>query len=665
MTHHRFTLPITLSVCLTAFADSHLEEVTVTGSQLEESIPLTLQEYGNQVEIVTAESILKHNFVDVTEALKTLVPGLHLSPKNGPFDYFSASLQGARSQDILWLVDGVRITNRLYNGTSPLDTIPPHMVERVEVLKGGQGIFYGTQSVSGVINIVTKSFSDTADGALGTGVNSNDGYNLNAYARGAAGDHQYVVYASKDYADGYTPFDKGAIQPSATNTERGYDVRTGGLKYAWHLSDNTRLSAQYQHTEAELDFARPNLNRHTVNARQETLATVKLDTRLSDAVQLFVKAYQHRWDTDYTRIYNELDNGRLTGRAEVINDNTHWGYKDYGFNTMAEVDFSGTLEYVIGFDQQNYSAKDDVWRIADQTERVNAAFVQVRTSEVLFTNTLLAFGLRNNRPSGSADSTVWNVSGKHEFANGWYVQGNLGTSFRLPDAEALFLNEYDDFNNDGTPDGGWFAIGNPELEAEESQNLNLSLGARWERLQFELTGFKRDVSHYISAAVPITLNGVTGETFANSNDEVNINGVELQSQWHLTDSVSGRFSYTYTRARFNDGDKQLNNIPERIAKLGLSYQPPGSAWGVNLSANYVGAINDRETRDSYSVANISGFYFLGPQQAHKLSLRLENITDTRYATAIGTAIEDRSGNSYLYRNLGMKRTLHLGYRYQF
>jgi vitamin B12 transporter len=89
-----------------------------------------------------------------------------MAPKNGPFDYFNGSLQGSRSQDILWLVDGVRITNRLYNTTTPLDTVPAHMVERIEVLKGGQGIFYGTQSVAGVINVVTKSFSRSSEGQL-------------------------------------------------------------------------------------------------------------------------------------------------------------------------------------------------------------------------------------------------------------------------------------------------------------------------------------------------------------------------------------------------------------------------------------------------------------------------------------------------------------------
>ena len=54
----------------------------------------------------------------------------------------------ASPSDVLWLVDGIRINNRLYGGTTPLDTLPASMVERIEVLNGGQALFYGTRAPS-------------------------------------------------------------------------------------------------------------------------------------------------------------------------------------------------------------------------------------------------------------------------------------------------------------------------------------------------------------------------------------------------------------------------------------------------------------------------------------------------------------------------------------
>ena len=140
-----------------------LEEVVVVAPSLEESVPLELRQFGNRVEIINAEELALGGFNDIGQTLQMRVPGLYLAPKNGAFDYMNCALQGSRCQDILWLIDGVRINNRLYNSTSPLDTVPAHMVERVEVLYGGQGIFYGTQSVAGVVNVVTKVFSNETD----------------------------------------------------------------------------------------------------------------------------------------------------------------------------------------------------------------------------------------------------------------------------------------------------------------------------------------------------------------------------------------------------------------------------------------------------------------------------------------------------------------------
>ena len=126
---------------------AQVEQVVVTG-KLEEELPTQLAKQGVRVDVVDAATIKNAQYVDVAQALQTTVPGLYIAPKNGPFDYVRISLQGSRTQDVLWLEDGVRLNNRLYGGTTPLDTLPASMVERIEVVEGPQALFYGTQSVS-------------------------------------------------------------------------------------------------------------------------------------------------------------------------------------------------------------------------------------------------------------------------------------------------------------------------------------------------------------------------------------------------------------------------------------------------------------------------------------------------------------------------------------
>jgi vitamin B12 transporter len=211
---------------------AEVEEIIVTERLLEETLPQQLAESGHRLEMITADTIDLGGYYDLNQTLQMEVPGFYLAPKSGAFDYMNCSLQGSRCSDILWLVDGVRINNRLYANTSPLDTIPAHMVERVEVLYGGQGIFYGTQAVAGVVNIVTKRYSGDTQGSVTVGASTNEGTNINGDIGGSYGNSQFVLYGSKDEADGFQAIRDEGLQPSQTHRDRGYDVQTAGIKYA-------------------------------------------------------------------------------------------------------------------------------------------------------------------------------------------------------------------------------------------------------------------------------------------------------------------------------------------------------------------------------------------------------------------------------------------------
>src|SRR5262245_34305674 len=107
-------------------AQGEVERVLITG-RLEEMLPQQLSQYGTRVDVVSSVDIQNGGYLDVVQSLQNFVPGLYIAPKNGPFDYVDISLQGSRTDDVLWLVDGVRINNRLYSGTTPLDTLPSAM----------------------------------------------------------------------------------------------------------------------------------------------------------------------------------------------------------------------------------------------------------------------------------------------------------------------------------------------------------------------------------------------------------------------------------------------------------------------------------------------------------------------------------------------------------
>lgn len=632
-----------------------VEEVLVLGQRLEESIPLDLQQFGNRVEVITAEQLELGGFNDASQALQMEVPGLYLAPKNGAFDYMDCSLQGSRCQDILWLIDGVRINNRLYNSTAPLDTVPAHMIERIEVLYGGQGIFYGTQSVAGVVNIVTKTFSDEPQGNVSLGFDGNNGTHISADYRNAFGDHRYVVYASQDEADGFQPFLDSQYQPSGSDRDRGYDVLTAGVKYAYSFTDASELSLHYHHTDNEVEFAAPSNRARSFNERDEDLVTVKWDYEVNEDIELFVKGYLHTWDSHWTRFDNELDGtGALTGNLITVSDREFWGYDDYGLTAMARVSSNGGLEYAFGYDRQEFSGRDEVLLIADRTESVDAVFAQIRAGEDVFERTSIALGLRHNRPSGEGDVTVGNVSARHEFSDTLYLRGGLGTSFRLPDAWQLYGND------------PCCTLGNPNLEGEKSQNLDIALGGAARagiELNWEVTLFDREVDDLIGSA-----NGIR----VNTQNTVDFQGFEAALSAQFTPEWRGTLSYTDTEALERGSSEQVIGIPEQTLKIGLRYEPQRLPLELGVSLVDVGDVFDdvagglgRVEHGNYSLIDLSGAYRFGPDGRQRIGVRIENLTDENYASSVGRAFVDVGGSSYAYQNLGTPRTWHVTYNHGF
>jgi outer membrane cobalamin receptor len=630
------------------------EEVVISAKRLEEVVPEELSAYGVRVETITAADVKKGGYNDIAQALQALAPGFYISPRAGAFDYVDLSFQGSRTGDVLWLVDGVRLNNRLYNTTTPIDTIPAHLVERIEVLEGGQALFYGTQAVAGAVNVVTKAFTDTPDGAIGVGADSNDGKHFNGYFRNAVGGHQFVLYGSSDEADGFRPYRRSDIQPSLSDRERGYDVQNYGLKYAYNFTDALRLSTMYQHTDAELDhLSQPKAIVNATNERDEDILTAKLDYEPSEAFALYVKGYYHWWDA----YYNQTD--LVDGAPEVISENEFWGFEDYGANVLAKFAGHEGFEYFIGYDYQSYKGQDDVLLIAPLAESVQAPFAQIRTTAALLPNVRLAAGIRHNEPDNGKSSTVWNVSGKWDISPTLFVRGSVGTAFRLPDAYELFAID------------PCCEAGNPNLQPEESENLNLSIGGVVQsggaQFTWEAIGFFRTITDMIDIVFEETL-GI--DTFANLDDEVKVNGGELVLGAAFDRGISLKGSFTFADATRSGSNLQIQDIPKSHAKVGFDYAPKGRQWGASLTMNHVGDVFrnlgiGRQEFGGYTTVDLGARVFLGAQANHRIGLRLENAFDEEYAARMRQTTPDGGGSAYAFWYLGTPRTLHATYTYQF
>jgi outer membrane cobalamin receptor len=639
-----------------------VEELQVTGHKLEDSLPEALAQTGVKVDVITDLAIRNGGYVDIAQSLQALAPGLYIQAKNGPFDYVDISLLGSRTQDVLWLVDGIRINNRLYAGTTPLDTLPASMVSRIEVLEGGQALFYGTQAVAGAVNVVTRPFSTSPTGMATIGADTNGGRHLDSFFSDGIGRSQFVVYGSADTSSGYDAFRKQDYQPSATDRSRGYDVYTLGGKYAYNFTDQIQLSAAYQHTDAKLDYALPYRVSREVNTRQEDLVSLKLDYDVNDRLSFYVKGYYHKWHTTYDTEYNDL---AKPGTIDVLYHDAFWGYEDYGVNVLGKLLLTKGVETYFGYDVQSYGGRDDVLVIAQQDETTQAGFAQLRLTHDLIPNLNLAAGVRYSSPSVGRSATIWNVSGQYDLPWSMYIKGDVGTNFRLPTAEELFANDPQDER------------GNPSLQPESSSSLNASFGGVFDMasrpVNWEVTGFARNIKNLINYA---TFDAATGQdVFGNVAGTVRVRGYEGSLNAELSDAVSTKVSYTHNSSH-SDGAPQLIKIPTALAKVFLDYHPPELPIGVTLSAIYTGDVYNtvsgkRLDYGNYGVFDLSGRYFFGKDRHQTLNLSVQNLFDRQYGKPAKGCLDAPTdsptacSSPYTYVNLGLPRTFRATYSYEF
>jgi len=625
------------------------ETVVVTGTSLEDTLPRQRARYGSDLAVLGELQLREGGAVDVASALRS-VPGLYVQPASGPFSYVDVSLQGSRTQDVLWTVDGVRINNRLYGGTSPNDTLPASMIERVEVLKGGESLFYGTQAAAGVINVVTREFADRFGGQVDASVDSFAGTSLGGYVRGGSGRHQFVAWGSRNRAEGYQPFSR--MEPSATDRARGYALWSVGGKYRYDLGPDWRFSLHYIHTEAKLDNLSPTRTRESRNDRNEEIASARLDYVGSDAVQLFLKAYFHDWKTAYVQIRNAAGGGTP---IVVYPAGTFWGFRDYGGSALVQMRPHRGLDYVLGYDFQQFSGRDDVLRIGATEERVHAGSVQVRTNDDLSRRARLSAGLRYNDGSG-ARKTVWNITGRVELSDSLFFQANGGTSFLLPSASQLYQID------------PCCERGNPDLKPENSLSVNAGLGGTLAsgRVHWQATVFARRIDNLIAidTANPAYPDGI----YANSESRVHVRGAELVLGAVLADAWHFDASYTHARARNGGSPLQRDRTPEQLARGSLAWRPRTLPVSASASVNWVGDAYatasgfGRRNYGDYAIVDAGVQFFPDAARRHRVAINVENLFDRDYATrGFQSAVPDSGVGRFLYFTRGVPRTLRVSY----
>ncbi|MDQ6768929.1 MAG: TonB-dependent receptor [Gemmatimonadota bacterium] len=161
--------------------------------------------------VVTRAQLSRYAEGNLAQALSDAVPGLWLwqTPPTSLLAHYG-SIRGTSSFGASYpkiYVDGIELANPLL-----ITQFMPEAVERIEIIRGPQGAaLYGTDAISGVINIVTRH--DGSDGGPSAEVRSAIGAATSAYVTRSAitQDHAVTIRQGSSAQSGSMSFTSGGV----------------------------------------------------------------------------------------------------------------------------------------------------------------------------------------------------------------------------------------------------------------------------------------------------------------------------------------------------------------------------------------------------------------------------------------------------------------------
>lgn len=226
-------------------SNSVLEEIIVTSSRIE----TPLRQIGTSVSVLNAEEIAANGSTSLIDVLRTL-PSISVTNTGGAGQVSNLRIRGEEGYRTLTLIDGIKISDPSVTQVQPqLEHLMSSGIERVEVLRGPQGLHYGADA-GGVLNIRTlqssqalRSHIDVSSGAFGTTQVSGNISAGNALA-------DAFISGVKFKTDGFNT----RIADKVLADDDGYDNTSLHARFGVNASENLRLELVHRDTEGDSEY---------------------------------------------------------------------------------------------------------------------------------------------------------------------------------------------------------------------------------------------------------------------------------------------------------------------------------------------------------------------------------------------------------------------------
>jgi len=574
---------LSLSAPVAAQETFVLDEIIVTGGLS----PIAAEKYGRAVSVVTAEDIEERGITMVQDALRAL-PGVSVNG-TGTSDT-QIRIRGGEANHTLVLIDGIAAAGG--NGEYTFSGLETANIERIEVLRGPQSVYYGSNASAGVINIITRKGSE--------------GTTLNGSLEVGSGTTASTFVARRDA--------RGGVSLALSHMDDpGFDLSGDGGEKDGLTRSTAILSGDYQATEElKLGF--------TLRRSEERYEYDSANRPATDAESYIVDDPTRYADRDELTagVFGEYSmmEGRLTHRLAV--ETTQNRLKNDGEATKTTTDaVKYRLSYGIdGAVDQADQLLNLLLEHREDDSSSNPAYGRAATSVALEYRGSFASGLdvqagaRFDDNDVFKDATTWNLGLSYLLNNGLRLHGSAGEGVVNPAYSELY-------------DDGYGGTGNPDLQPE--RNLSFDLGVELpifgDRGTVDVTLFKERLTDEITF-VSIDLENYTYINQAGNSDR---RGVEIAGVLDATDALSLRLGYTHLEAENPDKSVEIRR-PRHELTLGGTLDAFGGRGSVSADLRHVAGNYDTQywgsnqtvKLPSFTTVNLAAHYDLTDRKARSL-----------------------------------------------
>lgn len=640
----------------------HAEREVPDRAHSEEKARTELNRTPGGVALIGAQPIRESRGTALHDVID-FVPGVMVRPRFGNVsDESQISIRGSGLRNnfhlrgLALLIDGFPVNNA--DGFGDFESVELLAAKRIELYKGANALRFGSNSLGGAINLVTRTGEDTGLFEM----------------RSSGGSFGFMKH---QVATGQVsgPFD---LYVGLTHTEQdGYRAHSQLLRrrayasFGYRLSGGARLRLDLTYVRSDQDLpgalTRAEFKK---NPKQRNPDAIQADeARNFDYYRAAVSMWMPMSDTQVLEWYTHTSYQYLDhplSFAVIQNDTYNWG-TELRYTLTAPL-FGRTNRLVMGFQYAGTRQPEQFFRnvrgnhgaqIRDQTNKatnfagyVNEEFTLTDTLALVAGGQLLYAGrsvadhfLRDGESSGSA--SFFNFSPKVGFV--WtfvptmQVYGNVSRAYEVP----LLLE---------LTAPGQLGKSIRQLRAQRAWQFEIGTRGAWEnRLRWDIALYDIELWNELQNVnvrpfpnAPFTIPRFRNiERSRHTGVEVGADVLlarDLSSKLGgtgLADTLWLRTAYTWSRFVFVDdkqfGDNDLPGAPEHFLRGEVRYEHPLGLWFAPnveiVPTGYFVTSENTVRTDPYTLVNVRLGYTVKPWNV-EFFCEARNLTDKQYMSAV-------------------------------